>query len=456
MVGMRKSQKAEVLDFIKSMYQAHEEIEKALKQGKGAAAQNMLSECQEFAIALGEAIEKTEGEGHVTVSHIEAYCEMAFRIFEDIGNSAIDVNKVHKMLKKSLLRIENSVKADIRVKKEIVFLPYKAAMWDSLESLYLASREDEDSNVYCVPIPYYDLKPDRSFGEMHYEGKDYPSDIEIVGWQDYRLEERKPDEIYIHNPYDECNLVTSVHPKFYSSNLKRYTEKLIYVPYFVLGEIDPKDTETVEKIRHFCFLPGTVNADLVIVESENIKNIYVSEYLKAARAAGLSGNHVDREHLERKILGLGSPKYDKVLKTKKEDLDIPDEWMKHIVKPDGTRKKVVFYNTGIAALLRYNEEWIDKIEHSLALFEANSDKVALLWRPHPLIENTMKAMRPEVLERYLSIKERYMKAGWGIFDNTANLDRAVSVSDAYYGDNSSVVQLYVRVNKPVMLASYGG
>ena len=34
---------------------------------------------------------------------------------------------------------------------------------------------------------------------------EYPADIEITYYEDYNLEERRPDAIYIHNPYDRCN-----------------------------------------------------------------------------------------------------------------------------------------------------------------------------------------------------------------------------------------------------------
>ena len=50
-----------------------------------------------------------------------------------------------------------------------------------------------------------------------------------------------------------------------------------------------------------------------------MKQIYVNEYLKAAQENGLQGKHLERKYLEEKFLGLGSPKIDKVLNTKKED-----------------------------------------------------------------------------------------------------------------------------------------
>jgi len=454
---MRKAQKKEVINCINSLYQAHREIKDALNRGTQDAkqtmqnVQEMFCECQEFAVSLGENIEKLEGERHPTVARLEEYCETLFQCFEDIGKGNANKKKINQILNRQLTRIEVSAESDIVVCKEIAFFPYKASMWDSLESVYLAAKKDPKCDVYCVPIPYYELNPDRSFGQMHYEGLEYPKNIEITDWKSYNFEERRPDEIYIHNPYDNCNLVTSVHPRFYSGNLKKYTEKLVYIPYFILREIEPEDQIGIEDMKHFIWLPGVINADKVIVQSEKMKQIYVSEYLKAAKTNGMAGKHLDRQYLQQKFLGLGSPKLDKVLNTKKENLEIPEEWLRMIQKPDGNWKKIIFYNTAISALLLFNEKWIEKIKDSLQIFKENQENVVLLWRPHPLTESTMKSMRPGLLERYLEIKNQYLQEGWGIYDDTADLDRAVALSDAYYGDGSSVMQLYEKTGKPIMM-----
>lgn len=448
---MRKAQKQEILGLIDNMYQVQEGIKKALEQNNLILAQDIISGAQESAVLLGEKIEKIEGEGHRTVICLEEYCESLYCAFEDINKNNINANKVQKMLRKHLIKIENSAKNDIAVRKEIAFFPYKASMWDSLESIYLAAKADQDCDAYCVPVPYYTLNPDHSFGEMHYEGNEYPKDIEIINWQEYDLEQHKPDVAYIHNAYDNWNLVTSVHPKFYSGNLKKYTEQLVYIPYFVLDEIEPDNQQAIENMKHFCFMPGIINADKVVLQSENMRQIYINEFLKAAKEHGLQGRHLDRTYLNQKFLGLGSPKYDRVLSTKKEDMNIPQEWLKIIEKPDKSWKKIILYNTGIVALLAFDEKWVDKIENVLETFRENQDEIALLWRPHPLIENTMESMRPNVLEKYMRLKKSYISEGWGIYDETADVDRAVVLSDAYYGDTSSVVQLYQQTGKPIMI-----
>ena len=94
---------------------------------------------------------------------------------------------------------------------------------------------------------------------------------------------------------------------------------------------------------------------------------------------------------------------------------------------------------------------MDKIESVLAVFKRHQDEIALLWRPHPLTESTMKAMRPELLQKYITLKKQYLAQGWGIYDDTADVDRAVVLSDAYYGDGSSLVQLYKQTGKPIMM-----
>ena len=47
--------------------------------------------------------------------------------------------------------------------------------------------------------------------------------------------------------------------------------------------------------------------------------------------------------------------------------------------------------------------------------------------------------------------EQYKEEGWGIYDDTADMDRAVVLSDGYYGDWSSLVQLYQKTGKPAMI-----
>lgn len=450
---MRKAQKKQADRILELLEQVHKGIRQTIQAGQKAEAVNYLSQCQDAAISLGESIEQTEGEGFVTVTFLEEYCEIVYQIYEKLQQGQeIPAEKSYKHLHKALVKIKNSVNHDIKLRMEAVFLPYKASMWDSLESVWKAADEDPDCDTYVVPIPYYDKNPDGTFREVHCEENLYPDYVPVTHYENYDFAERRPDMIFIHNPYDDCNYVTSVHPFFYSRNLKQYTEKLIYIPYFILGEVDPENAAAVKGIEHFCTVPAVLHADKVIVQSEDMRTVYVNVMTEFAKENGLKG--MDRKYWEEKIDGSGSPKVDKVLRTKKEELNIPEDWRKIIEKPDRSIKKIVFYNTGITALLQHNEQMLEKMESVFQTFRVYRNDVALLWRPHPLMESTLTSMRPELWEKYRRLRDRYREEGWGIYDDTADMDRAVVLSDVYYGDMSSIVQLYQKTGKPVILQQF--
>lgn len=445
---MRKFHQQQILEVSKSLHEIHEHCREQLLKKNYRTVQSLLVDCQDAAIQIGELIERLEGEGTEAVSCLEQYCERLYQVSTRIQE--YPPQETYRYLEEILVRADNAVR-HMPVRKEVVFMPYKASMWDSLESVYLAAREDENCDACVVPIPYYDKLPDDSLGELHYEGGEYPPGIEITHYDDYDLEGRRPDAIYIHNPYDRCNIVTCVPERFFCSNLKKYTECLVYIPYFILSEIEPDNQAAIDTMKHFCFLPGTIWADKVIVQSEKMRQIYINEYIKAAREIGLSGEHTDREKLEEKILGLGSPKLDRIHSVSRENLEVPEKWRRIIEKPDGTWKKIIFYNTSIGTLLRSEEKMLEKIKSVFRTFQEQQEEVALLWRPHPLLGNTIKSMKPQMREAYEELVREYREAGWGIYDDTADMDRAVVLSDAYYGDQSSVVQVYQETGKPVMI-----
>ncbi len=447
---MERYKKKDMLQTVDTLLRANDAVAKTATVNPQGASEALV-QCQEFAIMLGNTIEAYGEDYAPLVQILEDYCENLYQMNERLLDE-IFRRKTAKKIQKQLTSLQNSIKYDLpEDKKEVVFLPYKASMWDSLESVWKAADADPNCNAYVIPIPYYDKNPDGSFKEEHYEGDLYPKDVPITRYDEYDLEARHPDVIYIHNPYDECNHVTSVHPYFYSKNLRNFTDKLVYIPYFILGEIEPDDQAAVDGMKHFCFVPGTIYADQVILQSEKMRQIYINEYLKAAEQMGLLGEHIDRKFLKKKFLGTGSPKLDKVLNTRKEDLEIPEEWLKIIEKADGSWKKVVFYNTSVGALLQYAEQMLCKMESVFEIFKENRDEVALLWRPHPLIQATIESMRPQLWEEYQKIKGRYIEEGWGIYDDSADVDRAVVISDVYYGSESSVVKICQTVGIPVMI-----
>lgn len=395
----------------------------------------LVTDCQDSAISMGEQIEKVYGKETNSVGLLEQYCENLYLLTV----SMYDITKkreLYNILNKQLKKLRGVMNSELPDKLEVVFFPYKASMWDSLESVYLAAKEDENCDAYCVPIPYYDKNPDGTFKEEHYEGNSFPDYVTITNYKEYNFKERRPDVTFIHNPYDACNYVTSVHPDFYARNLKRFTNKLVYIPYFTLGE---------EMYAGFCVSPGTIISDAVIAQSYQAQKDYMYHLKKWYMHNTDIQEEIVNQLLSDKIMPLGSPKIDKIINADKNLYVLPKQWDKLL-----QGKKAVLYNTGVSGILSGNKQELKKIKDTIAFFQQRED-VVLWWRPHPLILGTLQSMRPELYKEYLEIVEGYRTSKTGIFDDTTDLYRAVLFTDMYYGDDSSLIYLYGVQGKPIIL-----
>ncbi len=232
---LSRVKKKELLATVDLLIKANASAMEIIEKGQ-AGIERLLATGQELAITLGGKIEARECDsaddaGSEIVHTLEEYCETLYQLSVS-GGDRQRCRKLGKLMNKQLLSARQGIQYRLPDdKREIAFFPYKASMWDSLESFWLEAREREDCEAYVVPIPYYDKNPDGSIRQWHYEGNEYPDYVPITPWEQYDLEIRKPDEAYIHNPYDEFNLVTSVHPNFYLSELKKHVGKLIYTQY---------------------------------------------------------------------------------------------------------------------------------------------------------------------------------------------------------------------------------
>ena len=421
---MRKAHKKQAEDFIKLLEQAHLEIKKYIESKDYPIAMDLLSQCQEGAIGLGNLIEHDEGEGFITVPLLESYCELIYEIYEKMRSSetepaSMNSGKIHKDLKRSLIQVENSIKNDIKVRLEIAFLPYKASMWDSLESVWMAADRDPDCDAYVVPIPYYERNADRSFGTRHYEGADFPNYVPITNYEEYCLAERKPDVIYIHNPYDQGNYVTSVDPRYYSGELKKYTDCLVYIPYYATAG-------GMSEGQSLCL--SYFNADYIVVQCEKMIEFF--------------DPRVPRE----KFLPLGSPKFDKIIRRCQNPPEPPKEW-----KEKMKGRKVYFYNTSLNGMLSDTKTFLKKMEYVFDCFRGRED-ACLLWRPHPLLETTFDSMRNHHYARFKELKQQFIDEDLGIYDDTPDITDTIALSDVYIGDSgTSVTSLFGIAGKPLFI-----
>lgn len=423
---MRKVQKKQAEDFMALLNQVHREIKKYIENGSPAMAMELLIQCQEGALQLGELIEKTEGEDCKIISLLEQYCELVYKIHEEIAQGQPGSgNSAYKRLRRLQIQIENGIRNDTKRQYEMVFFPYKASMWDSLESVWQAADADPECDAYVVPIPYYDRNPDGSLGTYHYEGNSLPADVPIVHYDAYSLEDRRPDAIFIHNPYDDTNYVTSIEPRFYSAELKKYTECLVYIPYYATAG-------GMSEGQAWC--SAYANVDYIVIQSEKYRKFFHESIP------------------DEKFLALGSPKFDSVIHKCQNPPKPPKEWnLSGELFKKFESGKVYFYNTSIAGMLGNTENFLKKMRYVFDVFKGRDD-ACLLWRPHPLLESTIHSMRSAYKSHYDALKKEFKESRIGILDETPDIEAAIALSDVYIGDSmTSVISLFGVAGKPLFI-----
>lgn len=330
-----------------------------------------------------------------------------------------DVNALVKQLLDKVSMMKQMIDAE-EGKLEVVFMPYKASMWDCMESVWEQATKEEICDCYVVPIPYYEKKDGKVYKEV-YEGDIFPDSVKITHYNNYNLADRNPDIIFIHNPYDGYNIITTVHPNYYSDELKKYTNNLVYIPYFVAGVY----TDCESTLRSTA-MPAFKNVDWIIAQSEAHKQMLLR--------VGIDTN---------KVLVCGNPKFDAALRTLEGHYSTPNEWVE---KFQG--KKVFLYNSSISNLLVDNES-LKKLDKEIDEIISNPN-CGIIWRPHPLLEATIIAMRDNLQKQYMKIKRKILQSPNAVIDNNASTYPAIQMSDALISDYSSVMFQYAATGKPIL------
>lgn len=279
--------KEELREFIPLFREAHREIAQLVKGGTLSAARELLSDCQNAAIQLGTKMEKMEnrpGKSRTAVMILEEYCEWIYDLYEVLSQEKArafrDPERELAAWEEKLWQAVDSgaeyVLGRNNARKSVVFVPYKPAYWNTMAGIWREAVDDPDTDVWVIPVPYYhkDAHGKAKSEEMHYE-TDYPDEVAVTSYEEYPFDVCQPDVIVIQCPYDEYNYGLTIHPFFYAKNLRKYTDRLVCVPPFWMDEIAPGDEKAKENLRSLCCMPGVVLSDTVVVQSEQMRSVYV-------------------------------------------------------------------------------------------------------------------------------------------------------------------------------------
>lgn len=262
-------------DFVLLTRESHREILSAIGNHDFLFAGKLLEACQNTAIQVGTALEQLDGQWNLAVRLLEEYCELAWQMHEALNQEPSPIVqeffRLSGELNMLLSRISDTAARPARDCREVVFLPYKASFWDSMEPFWREAAADPDCKTYVIPIPYFYRNVDGSPKQLQDEREKFPDDLLLTDYDSYDFKNRRPDMIFFQAPYDECNLTISTHPFFYSKNLKQYTDALIYIPPLKLEAAELADTMAQKNLKYYFGMPGLVHADRILVPSDEMR-----------------------------------------------------------------------------------------------------------------------------------------------------------------------------------------
>lgn len=350
------------------------------------------------------------------------------------------INDLLLSIKRYTLKLINPINPSDRKDKEVVvFLPCRACWWKSMEPLWRQYKDDPHKEIHVAPIFYYDSDHNGDVGDMHDEREEFPDYLDIEDCKKLDLEGIHPDKIVIQVPFDGWNSAITVHEHFYSSNLVRFTDELIYIPCF---DIDPPlklDDKAAAAIRPFIEQPAVVNADKIILKDEMMRSLYIE------RLTELSSEDT-RNYWENKIVVLDTGSSCSEVSCRNDFED--DKW-NELIK--GSTGKVIVYYVTISLLARFGERAIDKIRRSLEIFEKSGDGIIAIFEPQAYLDDNLKCFDETLYKQYKDAACMIENIRNVVLDEEGAALLHMNKWDAYYGEQGAWAHKCWELGIPVMI-----
>lgn len=402
-----------------------------------------LSELQNNIVSFGTLTESIKGEDCNTVKLLEQYLEVIYKVAkyvqkfdEGISYEASAESKYAECdegVKDTFASISEAIDSEIVNRRSVLFLPVKAKHFSSMRAIYKMEKSTPDTDVYVMPLPYYYKEYDGSFkDELHIETEEFMNaGIAVTDYNQFDLSLLCPERIYINSPYDEYNMAVSVDTRFYARNVKKYTEKLIYIPYFKLMEFDRANYPCWFNMQYYCTVPGVVMADKVYVQSENTRKMYIDKLNE----------------------WVGDEKYTEIWEQKIDVYaDGFEEHSEDELRDAGSKKTIVWF-VSAGSLAEFGDRYIEKAYRNLDVFALTKDKLKVLLISEPFLDEMIKNYSDELYKKWTGFIDEFNRSGIGevVSQVEEKSVEALLKANAYYGDPSYICKDFILMKKPVML-----
>ena len=421
-----KRRDTDIVDLaLKSIQKAHGSLGELLEIKDYENVLILLESCQQLAIKAGEEIEhRSIHDGDHIVKVLETYCEDVFAFGEEMmAEDFVAKERVAALVEK--INFAFNVYDHITdINGDIVFVSVGPNKWRFFDEIYKSKILNQDRNVVVLVIPRYNKGLLGSiFGEEQYEINGYPEYVNIYDYREYDFALKRPAEIYIQEPFDSYASNITIHPSFYSSVLKNYTRRLIYVQSFDIDDIEKDDEKGYYTARNFIISPGVINSDEIIVRSDALRKLYID----------ILSDFTDIDHIQLEEKVVFNSSYIDTIRIQKE-----------------SAKKTILFYVSFSSMYENTKKALAKIKKALDTFKENSGRVRIIWAEDENFEHNMMDIRSEYYDEYARIKEDSKNILSAEHIYSGDLLNVIDKCDAFYGSPGYAMNISLRNKIPVM------
>lgn len=457
-------------DCLSAMKEMMSELESLIKQYEWDASAATMGEFQQLCVDFGtytENLFKEESEqAQSIVGLLESFLEKLYLLYESVGsNQRTDdgMNHLLSQMKNDLAQIENSIHLYYFSSKRIGFFPDSVRALKEMQGMIDNYRGKPGYEIIIVPLPLYAKE---ITGEIHYDkyisfedecriyfkecqgysgheshdkSEKYSdtkkTTVSIVSHEQCIFENFGFERAYISNPYDFENPCLTVPPRFYASNLQKYSKRLIYCMPEGMDDFNKADLTDLYGLKHYLTMPAGMYADDILYSSENMEALYLDTL------SAFSGEEY-RSIWQKKLIS--KKKY-----YISRDFECMDEKPSESVQPsynNEKKRKSILYCFGENEPA-HSEDALKDLRSRLDIFTQYKEKIECKFCFYPYSLENWTICEPDIKKQIMDILDEY-----GITPLKEVSEKEIDSTDAYYGSASMLVHLFSRKKKPVMIS----
>ncbi|WP_370620953.1 CDP-glycerol glycerophosphotransferase family protein [Citrobacter cronae] len=339
-------------------------------------------------------------------------------IFPNVGYPVSGSKNYYREFNKTLLEIQslNRFKPSAKGKIKVDFYFQWPPGWTNFESVIEAMHSDPDYDCQIIVVPYLNKNATDLNGDIQ---RKILTDrkLDYIGFEDYLLESRQPDVVFLQNPYDDARP-----ERFRSHILYNRGVKIAYIPYAL-------DTGIGKESMVFQYDLACQNlATWIFARSARHKEEFAIQCRSGNKNVYVTG-HPKFDYYEQRF------KSSDICKKSGEKKTIL--WTPHFILPEEGKMYTTFNI--------YHDAIVDLIMR---------DDINLIIRPHPLLMQWIMDTSTHSQNNFEKIKELSHKRNNVSWDFGPDYRDSFAKSDALIADAGSFLLEYLPSKKPILYLTH--